>query len=66
MHFDIERSIGGGFLWRLVSGSGEILAASDTLATKRACQDAIATVKREAAGARVHDHTGDIHRPSDS
>jgi len=63
MHFDIERSVGGGFQWRLVGSDGEVVATSEVLTSKRACQDAIAAVKREAAAARVHDHTGDIDRP---
>jgi uncharacterized protein YegP (UPF0339 family) len=63
MHFDIERSVDGRFLWLLVGGNGETMAVSETLSSKQACREAIATVKREAAAARVHDHTGDIHRP---
>ena len=63
MHFDIERAVGGGFLWRLVGDDNRVLATSEPRPSKRASQEAIAAVKREAAAARVHDHTGGIDRP---
>ena len=63
MHFDIERSVDGRFVWLLVGGNGETMVISEPLPSKQACRDAIATLKREAAAARVHDHTGVIRRP---
>lgn len=57
MRFVIRKNAAGKFWWRIVGDNNEIMAASELLTSKRNCEDAIAVVKRDAAGARVVDMT---------
>lgn len=59
MYFVIRKNKAGQFWWRAVGDNNEIMAASELMTTKAACQTAIATVQAEAAGAKVHDKTNE-------
>lgn len=59
MYFVIRKNSAGQFWWRAVGDNNEIMAASELMTTKRACQDAIAVVKAEAAKAPIHDKTSE-------
>jgi uncharacterized protein YegP (UPF0339 family) len=54
--FVLEKDPAGRFLFRLVS-QGRVLASSESYTTKRAAQNAIASVKSGAASATVDDST---------
>jgi uncharacterized protein YegP (UPF0339 family) len=63
LYFTIRRNAQGKYWWRAVAtGNNEILAASELMDSKRACQDAIAIVQREAANATVYDKTSEMSR----
>lgn len=61
MYFTIRKNPQGKYWWRAVSsGNNEILAASELLGTKKACENAITLVKLEAENAITHDKTGEV------
>ncbi len=57
MYFAIRKNESGQFSWRAVADNNEILAASETLASKEACLNAIDVVKGEAGAAEIKDQT---------
>jgi Uncharacterized conserved protein len=57
MYFTIRKNQKGQYWWRAVGGNNEIMAASEMLSSKQACEHAISVVKKEAAAAKVHDKT---------
>jgi uncharacterized protein YegP (UPF0339 family) len=58
MYFEILRSASTGmFWWRIVAANGQVLAHSEQYTAKQSCVNAIGTVKRGAAMARVYDRT---------
>jgi uncharacterized protein YegP (UPF0339 family) len=58
MRFVIRRNKAGKYWWRAVSdGNNKILAASELMESKRACEEGISIVKREAEKAPVNDKT---------
>jgi uncharacterized protein YegP (UPF0339 family) len=57
MRFVIRRNAAGKFSWRAVGDNNEIIASSEVLESKHACEGAIALIKREAAAAKVVDQT---------
>jgi uncharacterized protein YegP (UPF0339 family) len=57
MYFVIRRNGQGKYWWRAVGENNKILAASELMNTKAACENGIAVVKKGAAGARVYDKT---------
>lgn len=59
MYFVIRRNTAGQFWWRAVGDNNEIMAASELMTSKRACQDSIAVVKAQAAKAPVYDKTSE-------
>lgn len=59
MYFVIRKNKDGKFWWRAVGDNNEIMAASELMTTKKACQDAIAVVKAEAATGNVYDKTNE-------
>lgn len=59
MRFVIRRNAAGQFWWPAVGDNNKIMAASELMTNKQSCIDAIATVKREAATARVDDNTAE-------
>lgn len=61
MRFVIRKNAQGKYWWRAVSdGNNKILAASELLETKAACEHAIAIVKAEARLADTIDATDEI------
>lgn len=56
VYFEILRS-GSEFFWRIRGANHEVLAHSEMLTSKAACQNAIDVVKRGAASAPVYDRT---------
>jgi uncharacterized protein len=54
--FVLEKVTGGRFRFRLMS-QGRILASSESYTTKRAAQNAIASIKTTAPGAQIDDAT---------
>lgn len=63
MYFTIRTNASGQYWWRAVSdGNNEILAASELLTSKEACEHAIGIVKREAAAAPVYDKTSEVSK----
>jgi uncharacterized protein YegP (UPF0339 family) len=54
--FVLEKGTGGSFRFRLMS-RGRVLATSETYSTKRAAQNAIASVQSGVSGATVEDAT---------
>jgi uncharacterized protein YegP (UPF0339 family) len=59
MYFVIRKNGAGRYWWRAVGDNNEIMAASELMSSKQACQSAIATVKAEAAAAAVYDKTNE-------
>jgi uncharacterized protein YegP (UPF0339 family) len=59
VRFVVRRNAAGQFWWRAVGDNNKIMAASELMTNKQSCLDAIATVKREAATARVDDKTAE-------
>jgi len=59
VRFVVRRNAAGQFWWRAVGDNNEIMAASELMTGKQSCLDAIATVKREAATARVDDSSAE-------
>ena len=62
MFFDIEKTKTGypqKYWWVAKGGNGETLCHSEMLSSKRACIDAIRTVKDGASYANVYDETGE-------
>ena len=57
MRFEIRRSANGQFHRVIIGGNGEVMAQWVTMLAKASCQSAIATVKANAATARVDDKT---------
>jgi uncharacterized protein YegP (UPF0339 family) len=57
MYFVIRRNSAGQYWWRAVGDNNKILAASETMSSKAACQHGINVVKAEAAYAKVYDKT---------
>jgi uncharacterized protein YegP (UPF0339 family) len=58
MRFVIRQNKAGKYWWRAVSdGNNKILAASELMETKAACEHGIAIIVDEAAKARVVDMT---------
>lgn len=57
MRFVIRRNAQGKFWWRAVGDNNEILAASELMDSKAACEHGIAVVKKGAASAPVQDRT---------
>jgi len=54
--FILGKDASGGFRFRMMS-QGRVLASSETYTTKRAAQNAIASIQAAAAGAGVEDET---------
>ncbi len=59
MYFTIRRNAAGQYWWRAVGDNNKIMAASELMNSKKACGEAIETVKAEAADAKVHDKTAE-------
>lgn len=59
MYFVIRKNSSGQSWWRAVGDNNEIMAASELMTSKKACRDAIAVVKTEAATAAVFDKTSE-------
>jgi uncharacterized protein YegP (UPF0339 family) len=57
VYFIIRRNSADQFWWRAVGDNNKILAASETMTSKAACQHGIAVVKAEPAYAPVYDRT---------
>jgi uncharacterized protein YegP (UPF0339 family) len=59
--FEIRKSVEGGMKYRFVlkAPNGEIIATSETYTTKAAAKDGIASVKANAASAKIEDVTGE-------
>jgi len=55
--FEIRNASGGQYYWRIVASNGQVLATSETYVSKSGCQNAIDTVKANAASAPVYDQT---------
>jgi uncharacterized protein YegP (UPF0339 family) len=63
MYFDIyknPKAPGHKYWWVAKGGNHETLCASEMLATKQSCKDAIRVIKKEASSASVYDETGEI------
>jgi uncharacterized protein YegP (UPF0339 family) len=57
MYFVIRRTSAGQYWWRAVGDNNKILAASETMTSKAACEHGIDVVKAEARFAPVYDRT---------
>ncbi len=57
MYFVIRKNRAGKYWWRAVGDNNEIMAASELMASKQSCKNAVAVVKAEAASGRVIDRT---------
>jgi uncharacterized protein YegP (UPF0339 family) len=53
--FVVQKSRKGEFHFNLISTNGQIVATSQRYATKQACMRGVASVKKLAADAAVHD-----------
>ena len=56
--FEIRDASGGQYYWRFRAPNGEVMCHSENYTTKAAAQNAVASVKRNAADASVVDLTG--------
>jgi uncharacterized protein YegP (UPF0339 family) len=59
VRFVIRRNSAGQYWWRAVGDNNEILAASELMTSKQACQNGITVVKQGAASAQVLDATNE-------
>jgi len=57
MRFEVRRSAGGQYYWRIVAPNGQVLAKSEAYQSKSAAQSAARSVKSSAAGAPIYDYT---------
>jgi uncharacterized protein YegP (UPF0339 family) len=57
MRFEIRRTNDGRFYWLIVGEHGQVVAESDAVADKSACEGAIARVRELAATAPILDET---------
>jgi uncharacterized protein YegP (UPF0339 family) len=57
MYFTIRKNRSGKYWWRAVADNNKILAASELMETKAACENGISVVKAGAATAPVYDKT---------
>jgi uncharacterized protein YegP (UPF0339 family) len=57
MRFEIRRTNDGRFYWLIVGEHGQVIAESDAVADKPACEAAIRRVKELAATALIVDET---------
>jgi len=56
--FHVYKDIKGEFRWRFVATNGKIIAvSSEGYTAKKDCEHGIDLLKKEAAGAPVHDET---------
>jgi uncharacterized protein YegP (UPF0339 family) len=55
--FKIKKSKNGQFVATFVASNGQTMFTSETYATKRAAQEAIASAQKNAAGATVVDES---------
>lgn len=59
MRFVIRKNKDGKFWWRAVGDNNKILAASELMESKAACENGIDVVKKGASSARIVDMTGE-------
>jgi uncharacterized protein YegP (UPF0339 family) len=57
VYFVIRRNSAGQYWWRAVGDNNKILAASELMTSKAACENGIDVVKKGAASARIYDKT---------
>jgi uncharacterized protein YegP (UPF0339 family) len=60
VYFSIRRNPDGLYWWRAVSDSNVVLAASELMADKVACEAGIAEVSSGATWAPTYDHTDEV------
>ncbi|OGC81107.1 MAG: DUF1508 domain-containing protein [candidate division Zixibacteria bacterium RBG_16_43_9] len=53
--FEIQKDKTGKFRFRLKAANGEIIAVSEAYETKKACEDGIASMKKNAPVAKIKD-----------
>jgi uncharacterized protein YegP (UPF0339 family) len=57
--FEVYTDSAGKFRFRLKAGNGEIIAVGEAYESKAGALNGIASIKRNAAGADIDDHTKD-------
>jgi uncharacterized protein YegP (UPF0339 family) len=57
--FEVYTDSAGKFRFRLKAGNGEIIAVGEAYESKAGVLNGIASIKRNAAGADIDDHTKD-------
>ena len=55
--FLIKKTDGDGYVFNLKAGNGEVIAVSETYTTLQACENGIASVKKNSVEAKLEDQT---------
>lgn len=55
--FELYKDKGGKFRFRLKAGNGQIIASSEAYTTKKAAENGIASIRKNAPDAKLDDQT---------
>ena len=55
--FEVYTDKGGKFRFRLKAGNGQVIAVGEAYESKAACMNGIASIQKNAPGAKIDDQT---------